>query len=493
MFTPYTHGAYGNVDAVGSKESVGALNAIIYIGTAPVQNVADGAQYVNKPIVIRNIAEARKKLGYSENWDSFTLCEAMHAHFDLGAIGPLVMINVLDPAKHKADESGSTNLAPVNGRITLVNAENIILDSVSVTGKTKGTDYSVQYAAVSRLIYIDEMVPGSLGTEAVAVTYNSVDPAKVTADDVIGTTGDDGTHTGLYAIKNVYQLTGYIPSFVLAPGFSSLPEVHRAMVDNCNKINGHWDAFMFSDIPVVTGNGESVTMAGANAWKNANGYNMPNEKTFFPLVKGTDGKVYHISVLAAANFQKLLYQNNGIPYMSASNTECTIISSLYFGEDAGEKLFDDEMINAALNQNGITSAAYIGGTWVIWGAHSADYSYSTGDRVNVSETNRMMLYYISNDFQHRRGRNVDTPITLNGIKTIVSEEQTRLDALVSIGALYSGVCSMDASPDALSDLMQGDLSFNFDITTTPLAKSLTANVNYVNGEFTIQYADQMAA
>ena len=95
----------------------------------------------------------------------------------------------------------------------------------------------------------------------------------------------------------------------------------------------------------------------------------------------------------------------------------------------------------------------------------------------------MMLYYISNDFQHRRTPDVDKPMTANDLQTIIAEEQTRIDALLNIGALTRGVVSLNADAQARSDIMNGDYSFLFDITTTPLAKSLTAIVNWTDEGF----------
>ena len=150
----------------------------------------------------------------------------------------------------------------------------------------------------------------------------------------------------------------------------------------------------------------------------------------------------------------------------------------------------NSIINAKLNKNGIASAAYVGGKWVIWGCHSADYNQEDKDNINVSETNRMMLYYISNDFQARRGANVDKPMSQNDLLTIIAEEQTRLDALLSIGALTYGTVSLNATQQAKSDVMDGDYSFVFDVTTTPLAKSLTAIVNWTDAGF-VTYFENM--
>lgn len=485
----YIHGAYGEIQTAGTLVAAKSRSAIVYVGTAPVHTVAGGGANVNKPVLVDDIAQARKYFGYSEEWDKYTLCEAMQVHFENKGVGPLVLINVLDPGTHRAAEGGSVQLTPENGRVTIVNAGDIILDSVAVTGKVKGTDFTVEYDFKKGVVVIKEVAAGGLGTEALTVTYNSVDAAAVDSEDVIGESDGEGLNTGIYALKNVYQETGYIPSFLLSPGFAADPQVHRAMIQAAKKIGGHWDAYVFADIPIVDGEGNAITLSGAAAWKEANGYNNANETVYFPMAAGVDGRKYHLSVLAAANFQELLAAQDGIPYKTASNTECALIGNLYMGETYAGRVFDDELINEKLNKNGIASAVCIGGRWAIWGCHSADYTYEDGDQVNVFETNRMMLYYLSNDFQHRRARDVDKPMTANGIKTIVAEEQTRLDALVKIGALIYGTAHMNADADAMSDIMQGDYAFSFNVTTTPLAKSLTAVVSWTDKGYATYYAD----
>lgn len=482
----YKHGAYGVIQAVGSRVADESQGAIVYVGTAPVHNVEGGANNVNKPIVVNNIAEARKYFGYSDEWDKYTLCEAMHVHLENKGVGPLVFINVLNPATHKASESGNVSKTPENGRVTIPAAQDIILDSVVVksgnTAKVKGTDYAIAYNVEKKTITISELTAGALGTSALTITYNTIDASAVTTADVIGASDGLGLNTGIFAIKNVYQLTGYIPAYLAAPGFSSVPAVHAAMYQNSVKVNGHWDVYMFVDLPIV--NGETpLTLDTAKTYKNGNGYTKENETVFFPLAQGTDGKIYHLSVLAAANFQELLLAQDGIPYKTASNTDCSLIENLYLGASNTGRVYDDSIINEKLNKNGIASAAYVGGRWAIWGCHSADYDQDNGDQINVAETNRMMLYYISNDFQHRRTPDVDKPMTANDLQTIIAEEQTRIDALLNIGALTRGVVTLNADAQAKSDIMNGDYSFLFDITTTPLAKSLTAIVNWTDEGF----------
>ena len=46
-------------------------------------------------------AEAVAQFGYSDDWEKYTLCEFIYSQFALFAMSPCVLINVLDPAKHK--------------------------------------------------------------------------------------------------------------------------------------------------------------------------------------------------------------------------------------------------------------------------------------------------------------------------------------------------------------------------------------------------------
>lgn len=108
----------------------------------------------------------------------------------------------------------------------------------------------------------------------------------------------------------------------------------------------------------------------------------------------------------------------------------------------------------------------------------------------MSETNRMMLFYVSNNFQLRRPMNVDKPLTANDIASIVSEEQNRLDALKAMGALLYGEAALSAEAMQDSDVYNGDYVFEFRVTTVPLAKSLKAIVAWVDDGFATYYSTE---
>ena len=517
----YMHGAYGDTKTSGNRLSVESQSAIVCVGTAPVQTLGPGNMAINKPVLVRNIAEAKKYFGYSEDWASYTLCEAMHYFFEVKGIGPLVMINAFDPADNRnttgvtdthepVDKPGGTAGQKMIADFVIANAEGVDQSSIALTqtctvvngsSETKtntlvlGTDYELQYDAASKKLTVHQLVDwtesvkeytGTVTVTSVGIAYSVVDMTKMTSTKLIGSTDNLGTNTGLYAVKNVYTLTGVVPAYLIAPGWSEIKAVHDVMAEISLKVNGHWDMWMFTDLPLLNG-ATPLTMSTVVTYKGANGYDKGNETVYFPMALGTDGKKYHLSVLAAANFLELLSENDDVPYHSASNTEAEIISKLWMGSENDARVFDDEIINENLNKNGIASAAFVGGRWAIWGAHAADYSYAQNDLASSSETNRMMLYYLSNDFQRRRPVNVDQPLTANDIASIVSEEQRRLDALVAMGALLYGRASLDADSISDSDVYKGDFVFEYNVTASPLAKSLKAIVTWTDEGFATYY------
>ena len=61
--------------------SDGCLQCII--GTAPVNLAADPYDTVNKPFVAYKKADAISALGYSDDFENYTLCQSVYATFDV--------------------------------------------------------------------------------------------------------------------------------------------------------------------------------------------------------------------------------------------------------------------------------------------------------------------------------------------------------------------------------------------------------------------------
>lgn len=75
----------------------------VIVGTAPINLAADPSAAVNKPVLVNGFAEGVEALGYSSDFRSYTISELMDYTFRVKNVGPIICINVLDPAKHKKD------------------------------------------------------------------------------------------------------------------------------------------------------------------------------------------------------------------------------------------------------------------------------------------------------------------------------------------------------------------------------------------------------
>ena len=112
----------------------------VIFGTAPVNLVADPAGAVNKLFLCNSFAEAKVAVGYSDDYENYTLCQAMDAFFKAFGVAPVVICNVLDPATHKSTYSETLNI--VDGQ-AVSTKKGILLDGLKVGDMTLGTDYTL--------------------------------------------------------------------------------------------------------------------------------------------------------------------------------------------------------------------------------------------------------------------------------------------------------------------------------------------------------------
>ena len=107
-----------------------------------------------------------------------------------------------------------------------------------------------------------------------------------------------------------------------------------------------------------------------------------------------------------------------------------------------------------------------------------------GDPKVIFDTNISMLMYVSNGFQQRHGAEIDQPLSPAKKEAIRIDEQSELDALVSIGALIGDpVCEFRSSENSVNDMVNGDFVWNEVLTPTPPLKSATGKVTYTDEGF----------
>lgn len=469
---PYIHGAYG--DLMATKDFVapaGVGTLPVYFGKLPVHQLASYTGKVNQPLLIQSFNDGVAQCGYNDdNWEDFDLCEAMYAHFknDIQPIGPIVLINVLDPDTHKT-AAQSASVALTNGKGYIDN-DKVILKSVSITDKVKGTDYTAEYTTDGTKVLITAI---TTLTSPVTVNFDEVKPSDVTKTTVIG--GVTGTtKTGISAVDLVYLTHNMIPTIMDAPAWSHDPDVDAALKAASQKINGHWYAWVNSNIDTAASGGAD-TVAEAKTWKTTNGYDGAGEAPCWPLAKnGT--RVFHLSTLTTVTMQWVDFQNDNIPFESPSNKPIDITGLCVA---AGTAMVYDQVACNDLNSVGIRTCCYWGGRWVLWGPNTGAYTYGADmDPKDKFDSNVRMLYHLLNEFQRRYGVLVDKPMNRARIDTILNDYQHYLDGLIAMGALLLAEIQFNETSNSDSDLVEGDFVFDVATTTTPPGKSLTAKVAY---------------
>ena len=482
---PYLHGAYGEITASKVTSAKQSDTVTAYIGTAPINLIRGYAELdlVNMPIRVSHMTDVQNKLGYSTDWESFTLCETFAEHFDNTEenVGPIFVVNVLDPDVHRTESPVNKELTFTNSRTEFESAD-IILDTFAIADKIEGVDYELTYdynkgSVIVRLL-------GEKEEKTLQCSYKTVDATAVETSDIIGQATQDGQYTGLTAMGLLYQYHNAVLDLLAAPGWSHIPEVYRAMVKTVQNLNGHWNGFVNADIPLEDNEGNKIdTIEKAIKWRDAHGYNSEFSKVYWPMVKDGSGRVFHLSTVGQATMLNVDTDNDNIPYESPSN-KVIMATAQYFGEESKNRGFDQSTANT-LNEKGITTACFWGGQWVLWGPHTAAYTYNGSmDARAIFETNIRMLMYVANRFQIDHGIKIEKPLTPTDRDTILHEEEEKLDALLSHGALIgTPKVQFLESENPTSDMVNGDFVWHIEATATPPLKSARARVTYTDEGF----------
>lgn len=458
----YLHGAFAQqVDSPDYTSPAGVGTIPVYVGRAPIHQLADFSGKTNVPILLSSWLDAMAKIGYSDDWGDFDLCEAVYAHFRsaVNSVGPIIVINVLNP-DDKKNETQKTATVSFIKRIATLSNPRVILKTVAITGKALGTDFSIAYSDDGQTVQIKDLVGGM---ETAEVTFYEVDPGAVVNADVIA-----AINTG---VPMVYYSVGKVPTLLAAPGWSDKPDVFAALVAKLDKINGHWYSWLNADLDSLT----AKTIDQAIAAKGA--YDSVTEAAglLWPMAK-KGGRVYHLSTLATVTMQWVDYQNGNVPFETPSNKQVDADALCLADKSAIQ--FDQSEANR-LNSNGINTMTYWEGTWRLWGPHTMKFAVDANINArDVFDCNVRMMRYVENSFQRTYGLEVDKPMTRGRKNSILNDFQAWLDGLVQDGALLQGTVEFLEAENTLDDMVQGDFVFSTEFTNPVPGKSLTNKVKW---------------
>lgn len=457
--------------AAPTEISVGITFAV---GTAPVQQVGGAA---NKLVFANNYSEAVAALGYSDDWEKFTLCEVMKTHFQLYGVGPVIFVNVLDPATHKKSVS-SAEVQLTDGRAEL--PETAILSTLEVKASsggetlTEGTDYTAFYS--NGKLIVEKASGGGISGSSVYIAYDEVDTSEVNGTAIIGGVDTNGVKSGLELVNSVFTKYGVVPEFIIAPGFSSDNAVAAVMQAKANNICG-----LFKGKAIIDADCTSVKKySDVYSWKSDKNINGENEVLCWPMVS-LAGVKYHLSSHFAALAAQVDTGNDGIPSESPSNKSLQADSTVL--ADGTEVLLELADANV-LNSKGIVTAFNFAGRFTLWGNYTACYPGSTDVKDYFIPVNRMFGYVAQSVILSFWSR-IDDKMSRRLIDTIMDSVNIWLNGLKTGEHILGGRVEFNSDENTVTDLMAGKMKFHIFITPPSPAQEM---------EFTLEYdADYLTA
>lgn len=460
-----------------STPKVAKVGIPYVVGTAPVQSAEKPAR-ANAPVLCTSWNEAVEKLGYSEDWKKFTLCEFMYSHFRLYGCQPVIFCNLLDPeAMKKAAEAKDH---PVIDHQVILPME-VIAGSVSVKAAETGgdeaqeqllaedTDYSVFYDGDRCVV---ELLEGGAAYDAAVlrICCDIVTPDAVTAADVV---------EGIARVDAAMTVTGTVPDLICAPGWSHKTTVAAVMATKAAAISGLFGGKALIDIDSGTDGVQEYTEL--SGYKNKNNLVDENQILCWPMVRQGE-HTFHLSTQLAGLMAQVDAGNQGIPYESPSNKNLRIDGCCL--EDGTEVDLTWPQVELIAGDWGVVTAVnFPDSGWVAKGNYTACFPHNTDVKDQFIPVSRM-FDYIRNTLIRTFWPRHDKPLTPVLRDSLLQTSNTWLGGLGSSGYLYGARCELLAEENPLTDLLAGHIALHvYEASPVP-----AQSVDFIQ-EYDVSYAE----
>lgn len=475
----YTHGVYINENSTAVLAPITSDSGVQFIvGTAPINLLENPASAVNKPILVNSLAEAVTNLGYSNDLEKFSICQSVNASFNVYNVAPLVVVNVLDPEKHKATVTNQLYSIDIkNGKITIAQ-EGILLKNFVVKSEdgtlsyTETIDYTLAFDE-NGYVVLTPVKDGSIPVdEELSLSYNWLDTSLVTKEDIIGSYDTvTGKYTGLQNIEQVYPKLGIVPGLIVIPGWSQVPAVGIAMMAKTEGINGCFKCMAVLDVDTASTTG-AYSYQAVPEWKANNSYISENAIVCWPKVKIGDAQ-YWFSAVTAALVAYTDADNDNVPYVSPSNKSFRITGTIL---SDGSEVYLDQAQGNFLNGNGIVTAINING-WRLWGNNTGIYPASTDVKDRFIPVRRMFSWW-GNSFILTYFQKVDDPMNTRLIETIVDTENIRANGYKARYQIADARIEFLQDENPVTDLLNGKIRFHQYLTPFPPAETIIDTLEF---------------
>lgn len=432
-----------------------------FIGASPIQN-ADSPATPGVPVLCTSWNEAVQKLGYSDDWATYPLCEAMYSHFKLFNVSPAIFCNMLDSStmksavaaadKNVVSKKVALTAKAIPGSVVVKNGQNTLV---------LGTDYDLYFA--DEVLTIEVLSGGSAySATTLNVAFDEVTPASVTTNVVAG---------GIEAVDLCMSTIGLIPDLIVAPGYSDNTGVAAVMAAKAEAINGMFRAKALIDLSTAA-TGGADTYDEVIALKNSNNFTDENEIVCWPLVKLSD-KVFHLStqlagVIAATDAEY------AAPHVSPSNKglQCDGLVTAA----GGEVILSLEQANI-LNGGGVVTALNFMGGFKAWGNYTACYPTNQDVKDYFISVSRM-VDFVGNTLIRTFWGKLDLPMNRRLIDTILDSCNIWLNGLTGSGYILGGRCEMIDAENPETNLMAGIIKLHVFVTPPSPMQELDFVIEY---------------
>ncbi len=468
----FTHGTYASEKESAIKGLVTVQNPVVIVGTAPI-NMGD-IKSVNKVELIQNAKDAVAKFGTSNYIEGFNITEAIYVALNVFGVTPIVCINVLDPAKHKTEETFDS-VAVIDKKVTFDHV-GILLDTLQVkNGETSAPieDFVAHFEENGKLtIELKEEITTIEGQ------YSYLDPSKVKDTDIIGSV-DPSTmkSTGLECLKDLFTKYSMIPSYVITPGYNS-NELRAVLDTKASLVGNKWKAMTIVDLPETTKYGEAITYKKENNWIDE------DQIVCFGKVR-FGGRYYNQSTFAAFLSATVDKANDGIPYESPSNKNIKAEGISWKNGGNYEELSLSEEEANLLNENGICTIITRSNGTVFWGNRTSVFQPGGNtDPKDMWIPAKRMFKYLANVIMLNNEQEVDKPMTVSKIEAIKMNINRFLSSLVAQEKLLGASVDFVEENNSTQDLVNGILTWNINLGIVLPGETL---------KFVLEYDDEYLA
>lgn len=462
----------------------------VIFGTAPVNMAKDPSAVVNCPIKANTFAEAREALGYSDDWENYTLCQGMYASFQQFQIGPVVFVNVLDPKKHCKDLEENTY--SVNNHRVLTEIPGVLMESVIITaetelarigkaetdqGVTAGTpvelkqdkDYVLDFDDNGCLTVTLLSAGDAYSTTEISVKGKVLAPEMVTEEDLIGAYDSElGTESGMEVLRQVYPKLGLIPAILLAPGWAEKPNVGAALQVKCQDINGAFRAVCLLDLDTS----QARKYTDCLKVKEEMGYEDPHGIVLWPRVT-INGKSMAYSAAYGAMMSYYTANNNDVPYLYPSNRELNIDGAVLAD---GTEVYLDQVQAGNLNGDGIVTVLH-DLSWKSYGNNTGCYPDNTDPKDRWIGCRRM-FDYVANYFVIEYRSRLDSNMTRRTVDDIVNRFNIWGNSLTAAGMCAGLYAEYRKEENTLEDILAGHMKMRIYFAPYTPAEYIGASMEF---------------